>query len=292
MRNLLQTVRDAEKNKTAIGHFNVSNLEQLKAVANAAQKLNLPVIVGVSEGEREYIGLPQIVSLVKSYRAQGIEIYLNADHTRSLESVKKAACADFDSIIFDAANLSPEENIKKTAEAVKIIRKHSSWRHPICAEGELGYIGTSSELFDALPEGASVTDENMTTPEAAIEFVKRTKVHFFAPAVGNVHGMFRNAPNPRLNIGRTREIKSAVKIPLVLHGGSGIVDEDFRAAISAGISIIHISTQLRVAWRKSLEQALKENPNETAPYKLMPQVIAAVQEVVEQRLRLFSKLDG
>ncbi len=288
MRNLSRVIQDAEKKKIAIGHFNISNLEQLKAIANAAGNLSLPVVVGVSEGEREYVGIPQITSLVESYRAQGIEMYLNADHTRSLENVEKAVCAGFDSVIFDAANLPFGENVKNTAEAVKIIKKHSSWKHQVLAEGELGYIGTSSELFDAIPEGASIKDENLTTPDMAAEFVKKTGVSLFAPAVGNVHGMFKNAPNPRLNIGRIKDIKEAVKIPLVLHGGSGIVDEDFTAAIGAGISIIHISTELRVAWRRALEEALKNNPNEAAPYKLMPGVIKAVQDVVERRMKLFA----
>lgn len=290
MRNLLQVIQEAEKKKIAIGHFNVSNLEQLKAVANAAGKLNLPVIVGVSEGERDYIGIPQITSLVRSYRSEGIEMFLNADHTRSLENVKKAACAGFDSIIFDAANLPLEENIRSTIEARNFIEKYSSWRHRILFEGELGYIGTSSELFDALPEGASVTEEHMTTPEDAVRFVKKTRVCLFAPAVGNVHGMFKDAPNPRLDIRRIKEIKEKTGVPLVLHGGSGIVDEDFTAAIGAGISIIHISTELRAAWRNAIEKALKDNPNEVAPYKLMASVIATVQDAIERRMRLFAKL--
>lgn len=290
MRTLREVVKAAEKNKTAIGHFNVSNLEQLKAVANAAQKLNLPVIVGVSEGEREYIGIPQIVSLVKSYQARGIEMYLNADHTRSLENVEKAACAGFDSIIFDAANLPFKENVRNTIEARKIVKKYSSWRHRILFEGELGYIGTSSEIRTAIPERAAVKPDDFTKPEEALEFVKATDIEMLAPAVGNIHGMFANMPDPRLDFQRIKAIRDTVRIPLVLHGGSGNTDADLKGAIDAGISIIHISTELRVAWRKSFEQALKDNPNEVAPYKLTSSVIAAIQNVVERKMKLFSKI--
>ncbi len=290
MKSLREVIKEVEQKKTAIGHFNVSNLEQLKAVANAAGNLNLPVIVGVSEGEREYIGIPQIVSLVKNYRAQGIRMYLNADHTRSLENVEKAACAGFDSVIFDAANLPFEENVRNTIDARNFIKKYSSWRHKILFEGELGYIGTSSEIRTALPEGAAVRPEDLTKPEEALKFVKATGVNMLAPAVGNVHGMFANMPDPGLDLERIKAIRDAVRIPLVLHGGSGNTDADFRGAIDAGISIIHISTELRVAWRKALEETLKSNPNEVAPYELMPGVIKAVQNVVERRMRLFADL--
>lgn len=289
---LREIIKEAELKKIALGHFNVSNLEQLKAVARAGIKLNVPVIIGVSEGEREFLGIHHARDLIKSYndehaRDDGFRLFLNADHTHSLEKVKEAAENGFDAIIFDGANLSLEENIELTKKAVEIVRGINP---EILVEGELGYIGTSSEVFSELPEGAAIDSKHFTKPEEAERFVLETGVDLFAPAVGNLHGMFKNAPEPRLNIQRIREIKNAVRIPLVLHGGSGISDEDFIAAIDAGISIIHISTELRVAWRKGLEESLKENPEEVAPSKISPAVIQKMEELVEKRLKSFSKL--
>lgn len=285
LRNLLQ---ETERRRIAIGHFNVSNLEQLQAVVSAAQKLGAPVIVGVSEGERNFIGLGQIVALVNSYKKSSkAPIFLNADHTHSLEKVKEAAEAGFDSIVFDASNLSFEENLSQTREAVKVAKAVNKI---ISVEGELGYIGSGSEIRKELPKGAAIRPEDLTKPEEATRFVKETGVDMLAPAVGNIHGMFQDEPNPNLDIGRIKAIRGAASVPLVLHGGSGIKEDEFVKAIDAGISIIHISTELRVVWRKGLETALRDNPGEVSPYKLSEGVIEAVHKVVEEKLKLFNRL--
>lgn len=281
-----EIIQDAEKNKTAIGHFNVSDLIGLKAIFEAVKQSNLPIIIGVSEGEREFIGTKQIAALVKSLREEfDYPIFLNADHTRSLEKIKEAVGAGFDSVIFDNANLPLEENIKKTKEVVDYVKNTNS---NILVEGELGYIGTSSTILKEIPQGAAIKKEDFTKPEDAARFVKETGIDLLAPAVGNIHGMFKNAPNPDLDIQRIKEIREASGVPLVLHGGSGIKDKDFTEAINAGISIIHINTEIRLAWRKGMEKALKEKPEEIIPYKLMPEAVAEIKKVVENRLKLFS----
>jgi len=299
MKTLKQAIQEAEKKKIAIGHFNIATLEQLEAIARAAIKLDVPVIIGVSEGEREYLGISHIYDFVASYNKEyggvstnaGFWLFLNADHTHSLEKVKEAAEVGFNEILFDASKLPFKENIKETKKAVKIIKKIAvRQRKEILIEGELGYIGSSSQLLKKVPPGVAICPEDFTKPEDANTFVRETGIDLLGPAVGNVHGMFKNARNPRLDIERIREIKKAVKIPLVLHGGSGISDEDFLAAIDAGISIIHISTEIRLVWRKGLEESLKEHPGEVAPYKVMPEVIGEIEKVVEQRLRLFNKI--
>ncbi len=295
MRTLSDALKWAEEKKIALGHFNIAGFEQFQAIVNVARKLDLPVLIGVSEGEREYLGVRRVRDLADSVNREfgnpdaewGFWLFVNADHTHSIEKAKEAAAAGFDEVLFDGGKLSLEENIKKTQEAIRLARA----AHPdVVIEGELGYIGTSSEIRTAIPEGAAIKPEDLTKPEEALRFVEVTGVDMLAPAVGNIHGMFANMPDPGLDLQRIRTIKDAVKIPLVLHGGSGNTDADFLAAINAGINIIHISTELRLAWRKSLERALKENPSEIAPYKLMPGVIAAAEEVVERRLRLFSKI--
>src|SRR3989344_1120818 len=280
MKSLKEILKDAEKNKVAIGHFNFSDLAGLKAIFEAAREISksqniiVPVMVGVSEGEREFVGTWASAALVKTMREQyDYPIYLNADHTRSLDKVEEAAMAGFDEILFDGAHLPFEENIRQTREAVKIVRAINP---NIVVEGEIGYIGT--------------------TPEEAARFVKETGVNILAPAVGNMHGLLartnadgtRTYAEKRLDIVRIEAIKKAVQIPLTLHGGSGTNDEDFRKAIRAGITIIHINTEIRLAWRRGVEDSLKKNPNEVAPYKILPPAVDAGKRVVSERLRLFS----
>ena len=229
---LREIIRDAEARKVAVGHFNISNIEALWAIANAAQSLNVPVIIGVSEGERDFIGVRQAAALVKSIREErGQSIFLNADHTYSFDRVKEAIDAGYDAAIFDGAKASFEENIETAKRCVDYAR---SVNPDAIIEAELGYIGQSSKILDAIPEGVG-TAESLTTPEQAREFVERTGVDLLAPAVGNVHGMIGLGADPKLDIERIRAIRATAGVPLVLHGGSGNTDDDFRAAIEAGI---------------------------------------------------------
>ncbi len=295
MQTLLETIKDAESRKVAIGHFNVSETTGLNAIVKAAIKLDVPIVIGVSEGEAEFIGINEIVALVRSVRKNKFhEIYLNADHMKSIEKVKAVAEAGYDSVIFDAAHVSFEENVIQTKNAVDIAKAINP---DILVEGELGYIGTSSKLLDEIPEGAAVTGESMTTPEQAREFVERTGVDLLSPAIGEIHGLMRHASHPRLDIDRIKKIYEVAQVPLVLHGGSGIADGDFQKAIEAGMSTIHINTEIRVAWRRGVESALKRDKEEVAPYKILSdpsgKYINAEKEiydVVLKRLRLFNRL--
>ncbi|MEK7538874.1 MAG: class II fructose-bisphosphate aldolase [Patescibacteria group bacterium] len=280
---LRETIAEAEKKGVAVGHFNISDMQGFWGVIKGARAVGVPVIIGVSEGERDFIGVSQVVALVKSMRDAGHAVYLNADHTYSFERVKEAVDAGFDAVIFDGAKLSFEENARITKQCVEYAR---SVNPEIIVEAELGYIGTSSKLLDAVPEGVSL--ENLTTGEESARFVKETGIDLFAPSVGNIHGMLRNAPEPRLNIERIREIRKAAGVPLVLHGGSGTSDEDFREAIKAGIGMVHINTEIRVAYRDALKKYLIENPEEIAPYKFTKSSIEAIAGVVEKRMRLFN----
>ncbi|MEI8338077.1 MAG: class II fructose-bisphosphate aldolase [bacterium] len=283
----LETIKQAQEQKKAIGHFNISNLETLKGIIEAAKELNVPVIIGASEGERDFIGIPQVVALVKSYKEQGVSVFLNADHTYSFERVKEAVDAGFDSVIFDGAKLSLDENIKITKQCVG----YANAKNPnVLIEGELGYIGTSSKLLDAIPEGASVGDAMLTTVEDAKRFVVETGVDFFAPAVGNIHGMLKFAPDPRLNIERVKEISDAVKIPLVLHGASGNSKEDIQSAILNGVAIVHINTEIRVAYKEALKKTLCES-DEVAGYKLAEDAVLAVKNLVKEKLQFFSMMN-
>ncbi len=288
MKTLKEVILEADKQKIAIGHFNISNIEGLWGIFRAAKGLNLPVIIGVSEGERDFIGLAQVVALVTSLKEEfNYPIYLSADHTSSFERAKEAIDLGFDMIVFDRSELSLDDNIAETKKCVDYAR---SVNPNILVEGELGYIGKSSKMLEEIPEGVAIEEGSITNADEASKLVKESGVDLFSPAVGNLHGMLKHAPNPRLNIDRIKEIREATGVPLVLHGGSGLPDTDFWAAIKAGVSVIHINTELRLAYRDALRDFLQNYPEEIAPYKIMKGAIGAMKDVTEKRLKLFSRL--
>jgi fructose-bisphosphate aldolase class II len=284
LRGILQ---DAQARGEAVGHFNISDLVLLKAVLGAARELSVPVVVGLSEGEREFVGTGQIGALVKSLREEfDFPIFLNADHTHSLAKGIEAAKAGFDAIVFDLSALPFEENVRQTKQAVEALKAINP---SMMVEGEIGDIGTGSEIHDSSPD----LSKGLSTPEEAKQFVESTGVDILAPAVGNMHGMLRSMvkgeTKKRLDLERIAAIKQASGVFLTLHGGSGTDDDDLRRAIAAGINIVHINTELRVAWRRGLEQGLAKMPDEVVPYKILPPAVEAVKQVVLSRLRLFNE---
>lgn len=289
MKTLREYIKEASDNGIAIGHFNISNIEGFHGIYNAAKKLNVPVIIGVSEGEEEFIGREEVACLVKTIRERdNYPIFLNADHHYTFESVKLAIDAGYDAAIIDAVKLSLEENILLTKKCVQYATEiNQKENRDVLIEAELGFIGQSSKLLSEIPEG--ISQETMTKIDDAVYFVNETGLDLIAPSVGNIHGMIKSG-NPKLNIERIKNLKDACNIPLVLHGGSGISDEDFKNAIKAGISIIHINTEIRLAYKESLEKYLKENPDEIAPYKILKPAVLAIEKVVEERLRLFNNI--
>ena len=288
MQTLREVIAEAEKKRVAIGHFNISDTEQLWGIFNAARELNVPVIIGTSEGERDFIGVREAVALVRSLREEfDFPIFLNADHTYSFERVKEAVDAGYDAVIFDGKKVSHEENVTITKQCVEYVRQSG---RDVLVEAELGNIGQSSKLLEEIPEGAEITEEVMTKPDELKKFVQETGVDLIAPAVGNLHGLLKGGKNPNISTKRIEELREAGGIPMVLHGGSGISDEDFKNAIQAGISIVHINTEIRVAYRKGIEKTLQEKPDEIAPYRFMKGGQEALQEVVKKRLQLFNTM--
>lgn len=289
MKTLREYIKEASDKGVAIGHFNISNIEALHGIYNAARRLGVPVVIGVSEGEENFIGMNEVSSLVKTIREKdNYPIFLNADHHYSFDNVKKVLDAGYDSAIIDAVKLPLEENIaltKKCVEYATLINEKEG--RDVLIEAEIGFIGTSSKLLDTIPEG--ISEATMTNRDDAKYFVESTGVDLLAPSVGNIHGMVKGG-NPRLDIKRIKEIKEATDVPLVLHGGSGIADEDFTSAIKAGIAMIHINTEIRVAYKEALEKSLKDNPSEIAPYKFLEPAVLAIEEVVYDRLKLFNNI--
>lgn len=282
MQTLRETIEAAQEGGYAIGHFNVSDSNQFNAVLAAAEAVGVPVIVGASEGERAFIGVRNLAAMVRAARDAGKQVYLNADHTYSLEKVKEAVDAGFDAVIFDGSHLSFEENVAKTREVVAYAREHGK---DTLVEAEIGRIGTSSKLLDVPPEDM---DKDLTTADEAATFVRETGVNLLAPAVGTMHGRLKGGGEPKIDLERIAQLREAAGIPLVLHGGSGSTDSDLAAAGKAGCSVIHINTDIRVAYRKGIEAALAENADEIAPYKFLAKGTEGVRATTERYLRLFS----
>jgi fructose-bisphosphate aldolase class II len=296
MKTLREYVADALVRKVAVGHFNISNVEGFWAVVRAAQVVSkkagreIPVIIGVSEGERDFIGVAQVRALVDTVK-NSQPVFLNADHTYSFDRVKEVIDAGFDSAIFDGAQLSYDDNVKITKQCVDYAREVSKKTgRDIILEAEMGFIGKSSEVHDTLPEGVGFTEEYLTKVDVAKSFIAATGADMFAPAIGNMHGLLKSGPKPALNIQRIADISKAVGIPLVLHGGSGDSQDDLIKAIDSGIGIVHINTELRVAYRNALTLFLQNNPDEVAPYKFSKPALQAMQAVVEKKLSIFNKV--
>ncbi len=228
--------------------------------------------------------------LVKSLREEfELPVFLNADHTHSLTKATEAANAGFDAVGIDFSALPFEQNVSRTKEAVEAIKAINPF---ILVEGEIGDIGTGSEIH----ESARDESRSLTTPDEARQFVHSTGIDVLAPAVGNMHGMLKSMVQGKvkkhLDVKRIAQIKKAAAVFLTLHGGSGTDDDDFRQAIAAGINIIHINTELRVAWRRSLEDSLVKQPDEVVPYRILPPVVDSVKQVVSSRVRLFNPRKG
>jgi fructose-bisphosphate aldolase class II len=300
MKTYREYIQDALKGGYAIGHFNISNIEGVWAIANASRKLSVelerpvPVIVGVSEGERDYFGVPQIVAVVQSIRkawavnGEEYPIFLNADHTYSYERVIEAIDAGFDSVIFDGTELPFEKNVelaKKSVAYAHDIKERTG--RDVIIECELGYIGKSSKVLEGIPEGVKITDEFLTKPEEAVHFVELTGVDMLAPAVGNIHGMLKGGKDPALNTELVGKIHTATQVPLVLHGASGNSAEDIQKSISGGVAIVHVNTELRVAFRNGLAKALNDSPNEMSPYKYARVARDEMERVVMEKIKIF-----
>ena len=283
MKSLREYIKEAEEKKVAIGHFNISNLEALHGIYNAAKTLDVPVIIGLSEGEEDFVGIEEAVALVKTIRERdNYPIFLNADHHASFERVKECIDAGFDAVIIDATKLSFEENVALTKQCVEYAKNCG---RDVLVEGELGFIGSGSNMKDEIPEGAGI----LTKPEDAKRFVEETAVDMLAPSVGSIHGLIKSG-KPHIDANLVKDIRNTAGVPLVLHGGSGLRDEDFTNAIASGIAIIHINSEIRLAFKEAVEQYIKENPNEINPSKILVPAREAIEKIVLARLKLFNNI--
>jgi len=268
----------------AVGAFNIDNQETLIAVAKAAQNLNAPVLVEVSDGEVKALGLENIRDMVDNYRDEyGIEIYINLDHSPTVEDCKKAIDAGYEFIHIDISqanhDATEEEIIAKTREVVEYAKFTGA-----LVESEPHYFAGGSNVHH---EGIDYEEikKTFSTPEGSKAFVDATGIDTFAAAIGNLHGKY-DVPK-QLDLELLTRIREAIECQISLHGGSGTPLEYFEKASKSGVSKININTDMRIVFRETLEKVLRENPDEYAVVKLMPQVFAAVQAVVEDKIHAF-----
>ncbi len=279
---MLDIFKKAKENKYAIGAFNVSNLEQLKAIVLAAQNLKSPVLISTSQGESDFIGKKQLRSLIDVYKEEtGLDLILHMDHGKSLEIIEQAIEAGYDSVHFDGSALDFEENVKVTRQVVELAKEKGISN----VEGELGYLRGGSTIHEAI----EIKSEDLTDANQAKEFIEQTGLDSLAIAIGNIHGISKSGQNPHLFLDRLEEISKTVgdNVNLVLHGSSGTPQEDIEKAIELGIVKINVNTSLRVAYTGALKKSLEDDPKKVTPYKIMPPVVEAVQKVVEEKIKLF-----
>jgi fructose-bisphosphate aldolase class II len=272
----------AQIGRYAVGQFNVSTDEQITAIIEAAKNLNSPVIIGTSEGERDFIGVEQIVALVDSWQKEsGLLIILNADHCKTFESTKQVIDAGYSSVHFDGSELPFDRNVEISR---RIVEYAKSVNPNIIVEGELGYLPGGSDIHGEV----KINVKDLTVPEEARDFVQKTKVDSLAIAIGNIHGMKADAADPHLYLDRLEDIKRAVpNVFLVLHGGSGTPENDIREAIKLGVIKININTEIRLAYKEALKKFLEENLDELKTYKILSPAMEAVKKVVENKIKLF-----
>ncbi|MEI6597210.1 MAG: class II fructose-bisphosphate aldolase [bacterium] len=270
-------VRDAKKNGYAIGAFNITNLESVLGVAQAAVKANSPAIIQVSESAIRYMGLKpitHIVSTVAKNVAAGVPIALHLDHGTSFDNIFECISAGFSSVHIDASNLPLDENINLTKQIVKMAHAKHVW-----VQGEVGAIvGSHGDITSKLKEIP------LAKLDEVIKFVRETKVDTIAAAIGTAHGVHANED---IVFSLLKAIKNKVKIPFVLHGGSGVLDAKIRKAIKEGVNIINVGTDLKVAFCRTLIEVCLKNRKETDPRNLLKPTIFSIEKVVFNKMKLF-----
>lgn len=280
-RHLMQRTRQQH---FAVGAFNIDNQETLIAIALAAQKLDAPVLVELSQGEVDAMGLENVRDMVDNYKEQyGIEMYLNLDHSPTVDACKKAIDVGYEFIHIDISqanhDASDEEIIAKTKEVVEYAKFTGA-----LVESEPHYFGGSSNVHKEDIDYDKIK-ETFSNPEGSRAFVEATGIDTFAAAVGNLHGKY---PVPKiLDLDLLKAIRDAIPCQISLHGGSGTPLHFFEDAARIGVSKVNINSDMRYVYRTELERVLKENPDEYAVVKLMPEVYRAVQKVVEEKIIAF-----
>jgi fructose-bisphosphate aldolase class II len=273
---LIEVLERAKKQRWAIGQFNFSTLEQLRAIVEASQRLSWPVVVGISQGGVDYLGLDMALAMVRTLEKRlGTRPFLHFDHARDWSLIKKAIDIGYDSVHFDGSHLPFSKNLKLTKKIVQYAHNRG-----VLVEAEINPVLGKSTF---LPQKKiRIKKEQLTDPRQASEFIKETNIDSLAVLIGNVHGVCEGGPN--LDFGRLKSIRKEVKTFLVLHGGSGIKTNNLKRAVKMGIQKVNINTELRIVWRKELERSLKRSKS-IKPYVIFPSVIKPMERLVEKYIK-------
>ena len=270
----------ANKNYYAVGAFNINNMECLQAIINAAEAKEAPVIIQTSEGAIKYAGLDYLSAMVKlAAKNTRVPVALHLDHGTTYETIMKCIASGWTSVMIDASKYDLNTNIELTKEVVKVAHACG-----VSVEAELGKLSGVEDQISVSEKDAIYTD-----PREAVTFVESTGIDSLAIAIGTAHGVYKG--EPKLDFDRLKEIKSLLKMPIVLHGASGVGEEDLRKAVELGVNKINIDTDIRLAFKAGCQEVFENTPNEFDTRKICGKARIKMQEVVERKMEIFgSKL--
>lgn len=270
---------DAQKNGYAVGAFNVNNMEIIQAIIEAAEETNSPVILQASQGGIKYGGIEYIAELGKlAARKAKVPVALHLDHGTDFDQVMLCIRHGFSSVMIDGSRFPLDENIAYTKKVIEVAKAVG-----VSVEAELGKIGGTEDHITVSEKDATFTD-----PEEALKFVNETDVDFLAIAVGTAHGVY--VGEPKLDYDRIKLIRDMIKIPLVLHGSSGVPEESLKKAITLGVCKINIDTDIRIAFANGVKDFLKNNPNEFDPRKILGPAKAQMKEIIKEKMHIFGSV--
>lgn len=269
--NLNDVLKNAQKEHYAVGLFNTTDTDMLEAAIGAAEELRSPIIIGTAEVLLPYGELKLIApALLRAAREATVPVVVHYDHGLTFERCMEALQLGFSSIMFDGSAGDTEENLKNTREMVRIAHAMGA-----SVEGEIGHVGQADTSDNEIKD-------LYTTPREAVDFVAKTGVDALAIAIGTAHGAYKS--KPKLDIKRLGEIRQALDTPLVLHGGSGLSDDDFKNTIAGGIAKVNIFTDLCVAGNQAMESGLRDG----LPYlDIRNRKVEAIKEAVKKKMLLF-----
>ena len=277
---LKEVLKEANDLNMAVGAFNTHNLEMLPAIIKAAVKEKTPVIVQTSCGTANYIGHKNLVSICKSmadeYGAEGV---LHLDHAKDYDEIRKAIDAGYSSVMFDGSSLPLKENILGTKRVVAYAKKYG-----VSVEAELGTVGGTEDGIAVAQDEVRYTD-----PADAVEFVKQTGIDALAVAIGTNHGQYKSKTN--INFERLKEIKDVVDIPLVIHGGTGVKEEDVKKVIDLGIRKFNVGTELLVGWNRESKTCYDEHKENISNRENVVPCLNVIEEIVSRKIKLFKNID-
>ena len=277
---LKEVLKEANDLNMAVGAFNTHNLEMLPAIIKAAVKEKTPVIVQTSCGTANYIGHKNLVSICKSMADEyGAEVVLHLDHAKDYDEIRKAIDAGYSSVMFDGSSLPLKENILGTKRVVAYAKTYG-----VSVEAELGTVGGTEDGIAVAQDEVRYTD-----PADAVEFVKQTGIDALAVAIGTNHGQYKSKTN--INFERLKEIKDVVDIPLVIHGGTGVKEEDVKKVIDLGIRKFNVGTELLVGWNRESKTCYDEHKENISNRENVVPCLNVIEEIVSRKIKLFKNID-